>query len=385
LRTWLHRIAVNACLNELEREERRVLPLEYGPEAKPGDPFERWDEVLWLGPTPSDPQQRVEDLESIELAFVAAVQHLPANQRAALIMFDVLELSAGEIAEAMGTSAPSVNSALQRARERLKQLLPSRTQQATLAELGDEAQRELVTRYTDAMRRHDVDALLHLLAEDATWPAMSCVSVYSVISATSPSRIHEHPAVAVWVARSGLRHAVIATLDDQVSLGDESLGGDDIRSGELLSEGTQQLGKDRRWGRPRNHQLNHSAFALGRLCASGQLDAGLAVGELTRVATGIGLGPRETAATVASGMDAGQHYPRVPSPSAPPPPTQRRQLLERDSGAPGVALGRASPAATPAAPVLLTAAPARPGAEGRHEHRTQALRAEAEQPPVIQP
>ena len=133
-------------------------------------------------------------------------------------------------------------------------------------------------------------------------------------------------------------------------------------------------------GGTRNHQLNRSAFARGRLCAGGQLDAGLAVGELTRVATGIGLGPSETAATVASGMAAGKRYPRVPSPSAPPPPTRRRQLLERDSGASGVALGRASPAAAPA-----PAAPARPGPEGRHEHRTQALRAEAERPPVIQP
>ena len=140
-------------------------------------------------------------------------------------------------------------------------------------------------------------------------------------------------------------------------------------------------------GGTRNHQLNRSAFALGRLCAGGQLDGGLAVGELTRVATGIGLGPRETAATVASGMDAGQRYPRVPSPSAPPPPTRRRQLLERDSGASRVALGGASPAAAPApaTPVHLTAAPARPGAEGRHEHRSQALRAEVERPPVIQP
>jgi len=141
-------------------------------------------------------------------------------------------------------------------------------------------------------------------------------------------------------------------------------------------------------GGTRNHQLNRSAFALGRLCAGGQLDAGLAVGELTRVATGIGLGAQETAATVASGMDAGQRYPPVPSPSAPPQPTRRRQLLERDSGASsGAALGRASPAAAPApaAPVHLTAAPARPGAEGRHEPRTHTLGAEAEQPPVIQP
>ncbi len=169
LRTWLHRITVNTCLNELERKQRRVLPLQHGPEAGPGDPFERVENVLWLEPTPSDPQQRVEELESIELAFVAAVQHLPGNQRAAVIMFDVLGFSAGEVAEALATSAASVNSALQRARARLAQVLPSRTQQATLSELGDPAQRELITRYTEAMRRHDVDAILALVTEDATW------------------------------------------------------------------------------------------------------------------------------------------------------------------------------------------------------------------------
>jgi RNA polymerase sigma-70 factor, ECF subfamily len=169
LRTWLHRIAVNACLNELARKERRVLPLEYGPEAEPGDPFERLEDVLWLEPTPTDPQQRAEDLESVELAFVAAVQHLPPNQRAALIMFDVLGFSSGEIAEVMATSAVSVNSALQRARERLARVPKARSQQITLAELGDRGQRELVSRYTDAMRRHDIDALLSVLTEDATW------------------------------------------------------------------------------------------------------------------------------------------------------------------------------------------------------------------------
>lgn len=169
LRTWLHRIAVNACLTELDHKNRRVLPLEYGPEAGPGDPFEQVDDVLWLEPTPTDPQQRVEDLESIEIAFVAAVQHLSANERAALIMFDVLGFSAGEIAEAMATSQAAVNSALQRARDRLKDVLPRRSQQATLSELGDRGKRELVSRYTEAMRRHDVDALLNLLTEDATW------------------------------------------------------------------------------------------------------------------------------------------------------------------------------------------------------------------------
>src|ERR1019366_1944719 len=91
LRTWLHRIAVNACLNELERKERRVLPIEVGPPAPPHAPLrDPLGEVEWLEPFPDDPEHSAIERESIELAFVAAVQYLPPNQRAALIMFDVL-------------------------------------------------------------------------------------------------------------------------------------------------------------------------------------------------------------------------------------------------------------------------------------------------------
>jgi len=170
LRTWLHRITVNACLNELDRKERRIMPINYGPEAGPDDGFDnRLEHVLWVEPTPSDPQQRAEYLVSIELAFVVAVQQLSANQRVALIMFDVLGFSAAEIAEAMATTPPSVNSALQRARERLSGALPARSQRAQLADLGDAGQRGLVNGYADALERRDMGALLALLTEDATW------------------------------------------------------------------------------------------------------------------------------------------------------------------------------------------------------------------------
>ncbi len=170
LRTWLHRIVVNACLNELDRKERRIMPVDYGPAAGPDDGFDnRLEDVLWVEPTPSDPQQRAEDLVSIELAFVVAVQHLPGNQRAALIMFDVLGFSAAEIAEAMATTPASVNSALQRARERLAAVLPAHSQQTQLADLGDAGQRDLVTRYSAAFEQRNMDALLALLTEDATW------------------------------------------------------------------------------------------------------------------------------------------------------------------------------------------------------------------------
>ena len=170
LRTWLHRITVNACLSELERKERRVLPIELGPAAEAHAPLgEPLGEVMWLEPFPGDPGERAEERESIELAFVAAVQHLPPNQRAALIMFDVLGFTAREIAEAMDTTPTSVHSALQRARKVLDEILPERSQQAALAELGDAGQRELVARYTAALQRHDVEGMLALLTEDATW------------------------------------------------------------------------------------------------------------------------------------------------------------------------------------------------------------------------
>jgi RNA polymerase sigma-70 factor (ECF subfamily) len=168
-RTWLHRIATNACLNELERKERRVLPIDYGPAAEPGSPFDDpRNEIPWLEPFPDGPETAAAR-ESVELAFVAAVQHLPANQRAALLMFDVLGFSAGEIADAMDTSTASVNSALQRARKAIEDKLPERTQQETLEELGDEGQRQLVERYANALQHHDMDAMLALLTEDATW------------------------------------------------------------------------------------------------------------------------------------------------------------------------------------------------------------------------
>lgn len=170
LRTWLHRITVNACLNDLDRKERRVLPVEMRPAAEPHTPVGEPDgEVLWLEPFLDDPEQSVADRESVELAFVAAVQCLPANQRAALIMFDVLGFSAGEIAATMETTTASVNSAVQRARKLVGERVPERSQLATLAALGDDGQRKLVASYTAALENHDIDGMLSLLTEDATW------------------------------------------------------------------------------------------------------------------------------------------------------------------------------------------------------------------------
>jgi RNA polymerase sigma-70 factor, ECF subfamily len=170
LRTWLHRIAVNACLNELQRKERRVLPMDFGASAEAHAPLrEPLGDIPWLEPFPDDPEQSVVERESVELAFVAAVQYLPANQRAALIMFDVLGFSAAEIAEAMDTTPTSVHSALQRARALVDARIPERSQRTTLAALGRDGQRHLVEGFTMALEHHDIDRMLSLLTEDATW------------------------------------------------------------------------------------------------------------------------------------------------------------------------------------------------------------------------
>lgn len=180
LRSWLYRIATNACLDEIARRPKRGLPVDFGPSANPHDgPGEPLVESVWVEPYPDEmfgvaegfagPEARYERRESLELAFVAALQHLPANQRAALILREVLGFSAAEVAEALDTSVPSVNSALQRARRTIDDRLPEQSQQATLRTLDDAALRELVTRYTTALEGGDVDALVAMLSEDAAW------------------------------------------------------------------------------------------------------------------------------------------------------------------------------------------------------------------------
>ena len=186
LRGWLYRIATNACLDAISRRSRRVLPIDYGPSSTPssgnGEPLV---ESVWIEPYPDEaigladgyagPDARYEQREAVELAFVASLQHLPATQRAVLILRDVLGFSAREVAETLETSVASVNSAMQRARRAVEQRLPERSQQETLRTLGDEQMRKLVEDYLEAWTRADVDALKALLAEDAVfsmppWP-----------------------------------------------------------------------------------------------------------------------------------------------------------------------------------------------------------------------
>jgi RNA polymerase sigma-70 factor (ECF subfamily) len=127
------------------------------------------DEVIGLEDGYAAPEACYEQREAVELAFVAALQHLPPRQRAVLILREVLGFSAKEVSESLGTTVASVNSALQRARRTLDDRLPKESQQATLRSLGDERVREIVERFIDAFERADVGAITGLLAEDATF------------------------------------------------------------------------------------------------------------------------------------------------------------------------------------------------------------------------
>ena len=180
LRTWLYTIATNASLRLIERRPKRVLPVDYGPAA---DPHERLGEPLlesvWIEPLLDEtvattegfasPDARYEQRESIELAFVAALQLLPARQRAVLILRDVLGFSGAEVAAALETSEAAVYSALQRAHKTIDARIPEQSQQETLRTIADEELNGIIVRYVDAWERADVDALAAMLAEDAVW------------------------------------------------------------------------------------------------------------------------------------------------------------------------------------------------------------------------
>jgi RNA polymerase sigma-70 factor, ECF subfamily len=187
VRTWLYKIATNACLDAIARRPKRVLPVDYGPSTTPSeDVGQPLVESVWIEPYPdaeigieagdAAPEARYEQREALELAFIAALQHLPANQRAVLILRDVLGFSAREASELLDTTVPSVNSALQRARRTVDERLPDQSQQATLRSLGDERMRELVESYVDAWARGDVGAVAALLAEDAVFSMPPWVS-----------------------------------------------------------------------------------------------------------------------------------------------------------------------------------------------------------------
>src|SRR6266568_2460275 len=177
LRSWLYRIATNACLRAIERRPKRVLPIDYAPAADPHDALaDPVTEAVWLEPYPdrglalegpAGPDARYEQPEGVELAFIAALQHLPARQRAVLILRDVLGFSARETAAVLETTPVSIDSALQRAHKSVDERLPSQAQQQTLRLLGDAELGRLIERYVAAWERNDIDALVSMLAQDA--------------------------------------------------------------------------------------------------------------------------------------------------------------------------------------------------------------------------
>jgi len=174
LRSWLYRITTNVCFDLLSGRERRARPMDLGPAWDPGGPIGgTLPEVTWIEPVPdgrlvpgdADPAEVAVARETIKLAFVAALQHLPPRQRAVLILCEVLRWKAAEVAELLETSVASVNSALQRARATLE---ASELSEADAPAALEEPDRELLERYVEAFERYDMEALTALIQEDAT-------------------------------------------------------------------------------------------------------------------------------------------------------------------------------------------------------------------------
>jgi RNA polymerase sigma-70 factor, ECF subfamily len=188
VRTWLYRIATNVCLTNLEGRPRRPLPAGLGTaDSMAGDALEENNEIAWLEPVP-DAAVVVAERDSIRLAFIAALQHLPARQRAVLILRDVLRWSAAEVAEALETTTAAVNSALQRAH-------------ATMQERGLSPDQEaLLKRYVEAFWRKDIDSIVSMLKSDAVWEMPPFVGWYvgdrnigDLISTQCPGGVHDMP------------------------------------------------------------------------------------------------------------------------------------------------------------------------------------------------
>jgi RNA polymerase sigma-70 factor, ECF subfamily len=274
LRSWLYTIATNACLTQLQRRPKRILPVDFGPATDPADgvgaPLE---ESVWLEPYP-DAGLGYEQREGVELAFIAALQHLPATQRAVLILREVLDFSAAETAETLDTTVASVNSALQRARKAVEERAPGRSQQATLRALGDDGLRVIVERYIDAMGRADVDAVVAMLAEDAAWSMPPLASWFGGLEQVRgflergplsgewrwrhlPASANGQPAVAAyhWDEASGT-HLPFA-LDVM------TLEGDRIRQITAFITRTTELDDFSRWPEaPLDRRLAFEAFGL---------------------------------------------------------------------------------------------------------------------------
>jgi RNA polymerase sigma-70 factor, ECF subfamily len=247
VRSWLYRITTNTCLDLISARPKRILPIDHGPAADPGDDLGEpliesvWvepyaDEMLGLEDGYSSPEARYERRESVELAFIVALQHLPATQRAALILRDVLGFSAREAAETLETTVASANGALRRARKAAAERLPGQSQQVALRALRDDGLGKLVTRYTDAWEQCDIDAILAMLAEDATFTMPPL-----------PTWYRGHDAIALFLTRYALRdqwRLVPARANAQLAFGcyawDAETGNHTALSLDVLTlEGTQ--------------------------------------------------------------------------------------------------------------------------------------------------
>ena len=177
IRTWLFRIATNSSFDVLKKRKRRELPINAGYRSNPGDtPGDAVFGESWLEPYPDrlledqhSPESRFEARESLELAFVAAIQYLPPRQRAVFILREALSFSANEVAETLDMSVAAVNSALQRARATIANRLPGETQQVELQRMGDKQVHKLARQYADAIDNNDIETLMGMLAPGATW------------------------------------------------------------------------------------------------------------------------------------------------------------------------------------------------------------------------
>jgi RNA polymerase sigma-70 factor, ECF subfamily len=207
LRAWLYRIATNTCLDAIGKRPKRVLPIDYGPGAQPHDsPGAPVAEAIWIEPYPDEllaghafasPADGYEQRESVELAFIAALQHLPDQQRAVLILRAVLGFSAREVADTLDTTVASVNSLLQRARRTVDEKLPAESQVQTLRTLGDARLKEIVERYMAALQSGDVERVMALLTEEPTW-SMPPLPVWFRGRAAVAAFLGDYPLQETW-------------------------------------------------------------------------------------------------------------------------------------------------------------------------------------------
>jgi RNA polymerase sigma-70 factor (ECF subfamily) len=201
VRTWLYKIATNVCLTNLEGKPRRPLPAGLGTsDQMAGDALEENHEIAWLEPVP-DAAVVVTERDTLRLAFVAALQHLPARQRAVLILRDVLRWSAAETAEALDTTVAAVNSALQRAHAQMEER--ALTEDTVVEDLTD-SQQKLLDRYLEAFWAKDIDTIVSLLKADATWDMPPFTNWYKgsltigeLIGTKCPGGVHDMPMLQI--------------------------------------------------------------------------------------------------------------------------------------------------------------------------------------------